>query len=162
MLITLTKKESKPHVLTCRRDDGTSTWFQASQANADFFAAHDLSHYAIETVLEYRSAFYGMVASGRDLNDFGSQGGLPDTRTYSKEALWAENMANLMLLCLRENKSYEEFRSILQLNYVSNPEDAPPVSEEQYLAIQEKLRDLLARWKALPINESMTLEFGWA
>ena len=159
MQIVLTKKADKPHVLTCRRDDGSETWFQASHANADFFAAHDLSHYALESELGYRSAFYGMVASGRDLNDFGSQGGAPDTRSYSQEALWAENMANLMLLCLREGNSYEEFQSMLNINYESNPEGTPPVSEKQYRAIQEKLRDLLKKWKALPANESLTLEF---
>lgn len=146
-------------MLRCRRDDGSETWFQASHANSDFFAAHDLSHYAIETVLQYESAFYGMVASGRDLNDFGSQSGVPDARAYSAEAMWAENLANMMLLCLREEKSYEEFLQFLEMTYSAKPEPAPEVSEEQYRAIQNKLKSLLGQWEILHVGESLELPF---
>ena len=159
MIVTLTKNEGKPHVLRCLRDDGSVTWFQASASNADFFAAHDLSHYAIETVLGYRTAFYGMVAAGRDLNDFGSQEGAPDPRKYSDEAMYAEEMANLVVLALREGYDFEAFWEMLVMAHDDLIRPMPSVSQEQFEAIQAKLRELLDAWRVLDVGGSLTLEF---
>ena len=50
MVIRLTKgKGEKPGTLTCVRDDGTTTW----QKSSEYFARHDLMHYAVETTLGY-------------------------------------------------------------------------------------------------------------
>lgn len=159
MVVTLTKLEVKPHVLRCVRDDGSATWFQASASNAEFFAAHDLSHFAIETVLGYRTAFYGLVAAGRDLDDFGSQGGVADTRKYSDEAIHAEEAANLMLLAVREDYDFDGFWEILTMAHDSAVSPLPSVSREQFDAIKAKLSELLEAWRALAIGESLSLEF---
>ena len=66
MTIAFSKKENKQHTLTCTRTDGSQTWMQVS----DFFVAHDLMHYATETVLQYKDAFYGMLNRGINITDF--------------------------------------------------------------------------------------------
>lgn len=66
MLIRLTKNTDNPHFLKYIRDKGTETWTHA----ADFFIQHDLSHFALEIILQYRTAFNGMVNAGMDLSDF--------------------------------------------------------------------------------------------
>jgi hypothetical protein len=38
----------------------------------EFFPLHDLTHYAVESVLAHRRGFYGLVADGWDLTDFGT------------------------------------------------------------------------------------------
>ncbi|MCY7378962.1 MAG: hypothetical protein LH467_06420 [Gemmatimonadaceae bacterium] len=54
-----------------RRRDGTSTWEKRSHPTAEFFSAHDLTHFAVESELGFRDAFYGLVARGCQLRDFG-------------------------------------------------------------------------------------------
>jgi hypothetical protein len=54
------------------RADGTATWERKEEPNAWFFVAHDLTHFAVETILGYRRGFYGLVAEGWALSDFGT------------------------------------------------------------------------------------------
>ncbi len=159
MIVTLTKNDGKPHVLRCVRDDGSVTWFQASATNADFFAAHDLSHFAIETVLGYRTAFYGLVAAGRDLDDFGSRAGVGDSRGYSDEALDAEEMANLMVVAVWEDYDFDAFLQVLSMAHDDTVRPIPSVSGEQFVAIQGKLRELLDAWRVLDVGGSLSLQF---
>src|SRR5438477_11723545 len=58
--------------LSCTRADGTTTWQRQEGGQAAFFPRHDLTHYAVETVLAHRNGFYGLVAAGWALSDFGS------------------------------------------------------------------------------------------
>src|SRR5205823_4660298 len=58
--------------LSCTRSDGTVTWQRQQGAQARFFPRHDLTHFAVETVLGHRRGFYGLVAEGWDLDDFGT------------------------------------------------------------------------------------------
>jgi len=72
MIIRLSKgKNDKSGTLTCLRDDGSSTW----QKSSDYFAYHDLIHYAVETTLGFRDAFLGLVAKGKGLDEFGTRNG---------------------------------------------------------------------------------------
>lgn len=71
MLIRFTKakRADKPDVLTCVRDDGSTTWMHERPG----FVLHDLAHYAAEITFGYRLGFFGLVASGWELSnsDFG-------------------------------------------------------------------------------------------
>ena len=62
LAVRLTRKRDGAVVLELRRADGTTTWQKRTGPTAEFFAVHDLTHYAVETVLGYRRAFYGLVA----------------------------------------------------------------------------------------------------
>ena len=56
--------------ITCTRADGSVTWQRQPGQLGLVFPPHDLTHLAVETVLGYRGAFYGLVADGWDINDF--------------------------------------------------------------------------------------------
>src|SRR5215212_10875200 len=93
MIIRLAKgKNGKPPTLTCVRDDGSSTW----QRSTDYFAHHDLIHYAVETTLGYQEAFLGLVAAGKDLDAFGTRNGVKDV--YTLQEGWAEALVGLLQL----------------------------------------------------------------
>ena len=68
MLIRFTRGK-KGDVLTCVREDGTTTWMRERPG----FVAHDLAHYAVETEFGYDTGFFGLVAHGWELGtaDFG-------------------------------------------------------------------------------------------
>src|SRR5688572_25655537 len=70
LLIQIKKKNDGSAALTCRRADGSVTWQRQDGQQGHFFPLHDLTHYAVETVLGYTRGFFGLVADGWDLADF--------------------------------------------------------------------------------------------
>ena len=79
MKIEILKEPHGAGVLHCTRTDGTLTW-QRRAKHAEHFALHDLTHYAVETVLGYGRGFFGLIAEGWELDDTtgkGQRGGLP-------------------------------------------------------------------------------------
>ena len=89
----ITKNIGKPHVICYMRDDGSKTWMHAD----NFFVRHDLSHYAIEKILGYTTAFMGMLNNGMDIKDFENREKRKKI-TMTKEAMNSEQMANLFLM----------------------------------------------------------------
>ncbi|HTI64674.1 MAG TPA: hypothetical protein VL524_14195 [Gemmatimonadaceae bacterium] len=77
LLIRIQKKSDGSAALTAVRADGTTTWQRQAGQLGRFFPLHDLTHYAVETTLGFRRAFFGLLAEGWDLSDFG--------RTSSKD-----------------------------------------------------------------------------
>ena len=80
LLIRIKKNRDATAALSCTRADGTTTWQKQHARLAEFFPKHDLTHYAVETVLGFRRGFYGLVAEGWDISDFGTpwpRGSLP-------------------------------------------------------------------------------------
>src|SRR5256886_13477123 len=71
IVIRIKKNKDGRISLSCTRADGTTTWQRQEGGQARFFPLHDLTHYAVETVLGHRRGFYGLVAAGWDLTDFG-------------------------------------------------------------------------------------------
>lgn len=135
MQIIFQKHAGKHPSMRCVREDGTDTYL-SSPTNGAFFVVHDLLHYSVETVLGANDAFFGMVAAGRDLNDFGTREGQKDVmpaRAYE----------------------VEEIVGIIQTER-RRPES---LSHEQFDAILTMWEGLLSRWRALPDDGTMTLVF---
>ena len=72
LTIRIKKNADGSAAISCRREDGSVTWQRQQGAQGRFFPLHDLTHYAVETVLNHRRGFYGLVADGWDLSDFGA------------------------------------------------------------------------------------------
>src|SRR5262245_5618971 len=72
LIIRLKKNRDGTAVLSCTRPDGSVTWQKQEGRQASFFPRHDLTHYAVETVLGHRRGFYGLLAEGWDFSDFGT------------------------------------------------------------------------------------------
>src|ERR1051325_8090044 len=72
LIIRIKKNRDGTAALSCTRADGSTTWQKQNGAHARCFPRHDLTHYAVETVLGFRRGFYGLVAEGWDMSDFGS------------------------------------------------------------------------------------------
>jgi hypothetical protein len=161
MQVLFTKHTSKPPTLTCIRDDGTTTWFQ-SKNHGDFFAIHDLTHYAIETILQYDQAFFGLVAHGRNLDDFaGTVHGEKETRAYPSEALYAEIMAGLLTVAENTNNklNYGDFITSLKESCVKHSTPVPKITEVQIQAIRSRVHELTQRWHSTPEGDTLHLTF---
>jgi hypothetical protein len=159
--IKITKRKDGSVISRFERADGTATWQRKEGAQAFFFAVHDLTHYAVETVLGYKRGFYGLVAEGWNLEDFGSpwpRGPLP------ADAEPAELIAG-MLDMERANFavwSAEEFNQQTALYYAEHKLSNPPVlSESQLHQIREAARELRVRWTSITDGETLELSFAY-
>ena len=155
MLIRITKNTDKPHILKYIRDNGTETWIHAD----DFFIQHDLSHLALETILQYRTAFNGMVNSGMNLSDFENR----EKRAFiniTDEAWYAENMANLFLTEISQGV-FEDFNEVQQQTFQSFNLTYPVITLTDPIiqAIRTYLGLLLLQWKELASGNTLELTF---
>ncbi len=159
LTLRFTRKSDGAVVFELRRPDGTSTWQKRTGLTAEFFAVHDLTHYAVESELGFARAFYGLVAEGWDLGDFGTpwpRGPLPsdalpaelivgyfDSARASHEPLTAD-------ACNTSAARYCE---------ASGTASQVEVTEESLGRVRQRLAALVARWQALGPNETLELSF---
>ena len=126
--------------------------------NSPFFITHDICHYALESVLNLKKAFYGLVATGTDIKEFD----LPrDKRTIelTSEAIFAEQMVNL--LTIEYSQGYIE-HFMVTIQEACNKNDVPLVkelNEERLREIRALYRQLMGQWNLLPGEKTMTLIF---
>jgi hypothetical protein len=155
MEMRVTKNTYKPHIILYQRNDGSQTWMQAD----DFFVMHDLSHYALEKTLGYSTAFMGMLNGGIDIKEFEDRK-KRNKIIVSKEAAYAENMANLFLMEIMQG-NFEDFNAISKQAFETSWKNFPPphLSYEEINSVRTFLRQLLKQWKELPEGETMILTF---
>lgn len=159
MLIRFLKKRDGGNVLSCVRADGTSTW---QHQRDDFFAPHDLTHFAIETTLGLQDAFYGLLASGWDIADFGPpwpRGPLPP------DALWAEHLAGAFDVerAGGVQTDADELNAWLATAYQNiGVVLHRAVTEEELVQIRDTAQNLIARWRHTPRGEALELTFETA
>ena len=156
MNIQFTKKKDRKHTITCCRNDGTVTWMQVD----DFFIFHDLMHYAVETTLQYKNAFYGMLAAGTNITDFE----LPKEQrpfNITPEAFNAECIVNLALVEFSQGR-VEDFNKALKDSYEKSEftNEAPQFDHAAIEQVHASFAALVLQWNTLPFGESLNLPFS--
>ena len=154
--VTLKKFDDRPSVLSIQREDGSETW-QSYGNQSEFFPLHDLTHYAVESELGLTRAFFGMIANGRDANDFGPG----DAANMDTEAHFAEILVGL-IMSSDTTDTYLTNDEILSLvrDELARLGLAPIRIEPGQLSDIRSLRDsLVAFWRMLPPGQMMTLDF---
>jgi hypothetical protein len=160
LTIRIKKNTDGSAALSCTRADGSVTWQRQPGALGRFFPLHDLTHYAVETVLGYRKAFYGMVADGWDLTDFGApwpRGRIPDDA----------DPAELIVGFLDTERasaarwSAADFNDKAATYYRDHglPAAPPTLSEEDLAHIRQRRAELFAMWDAVPAGDALELRF---
>src|SRR2546428_1320949 len=150
LVIHLKKKTDGSAALSCQRADGLGTWHRQDGQQGRFFPRHDLTHYAVETVLGHPRGFYGLVAEGWNLVDFGKpwpKGPLPVEALASELIvgfLDRERAAGVEWSASDFNASAETFCAQRGLP------SAGVVTDDELRRIRDKRRELFAEWAALP------------
>jgi hypothetical protein len=149
------KNVDKPDVMTCIRDDGS--WTLAREGR--FMVGHDLLHYAVETTMGYQEAFFGPMASGRDIDSFGTRDGKKDT--YTAEAVWTEFLVGSFQWSAATvpSPTDEECLATLHETCAVQGVEPLPITLEQYQSIRARARELHAAFDRLAPGESLELEF---
>jgi len=158
LTIRIKKGKDGPHSLVCTRSDGSMTMQHQRQ---EFFPLHDLIHYAVESVLAYRRGFFGLVAEGWDLSDFGTpwpRGPLP------RDMDPAELIVGMLGLELttREAAPAEDVNARVAHWYTENAPDQPlpeRVDDGQLMRVRELIARLHGQWRRLGPGDGIELRF---
>ena len=156
LLIRIKKKKDGDAALSCVRADGSVTWQRQEGNHGRFFPLHDLTHYAVETVLGHRRGFFGMLADGWDIGDFGApwpKGPMPPDMDPSEMIvglLDAERYQGMRMAVaeLRDPSSGHAVRGAL-----ANIDDA------DLERVRARRAELFALWEALAPGDTLELPF---
>jgi hypothetical protein len=144
--IEIVKRTDGAGVLRCTRPDGSVSW-QKQPRHAAHFALHDLTHFAVETVLGCRRAFFGLVADGWDIEDTtgkGARGPLPE------EAAETERIVGLFDA---ERACGVKWSATDFLQYTGRM-----LTDDEICRIRELRAELFRRWAAVPVGGALKLE----
>ena len=160
LTIRIKKNADGSAALSCTRRDGSVTWQRQQGAQGRFFPLHDLTHYAVETVLRHERGFYGMVASGWDLSDFGApwpRGRIPADADPSE--LIVGFLDTERASGTRWNAA--DFNDKAALYYADHdPGTTPPTLTDDDLArVRQRRAQLFAEWDAVPPGGTLELTF---
>ena len=145
--------------LSCERADGTTTWQRQQGGQARFFPRHDLTHYAVETVLGHGNGFYGLVAAGWDLSDFGTpwpRGEIPKDANVTEIIVGffdRERASGQMGTAEEINDQLTEFA---EENGLPVP---APLSEEDLSRVRKRRGELFVQWDAVRPGDTLELAF---
>jgi hypothetical protein len=159
IVIRIKKDNDGRTTLSCMRADGTTTWQRQEGGQARFFPRHDLTHYAVETVLGHRQGFYGLVAAGWDLSDFGTpwpRGRLP------KDA----NLSEIIVGFFDRERASGDRSAAADLNdELANfaGENGLPlpdaISDDDLARIRRRRAELFTLWDAVTPGDALELPF---
>lgn len=138
--------------MTCIRQDGTSTWRRLHP----FFAEHDITHLAVEQVLGLRNAFFGLVASGWDLDRFEQRGA---SKALPADALYAEHVVGL----LDRERGAGTLWSIDEINdalIAALGPGARRIDETELAAIRTRRGAMFASWAATSAGKTLELTYS--
>jgi hypothetical protein len=159
--LRLTKRAGEEYILTCVRPDGTVARQHYRGATARFFPRHDLAHYAVETELALARGFYGMVASGWSLGDFGApwpRGPMPEDMDPVEQIVGLLDRETGRQAPFRA----DDFKSMLAKYAAEHPlaRRVPELTNARLDKIRAQIEELYARWRALPVDATMELAFA--
>lgn len=155
MLVQLKNGRDGRPTLVCVRPDGSRTWSKIHPG----FPLHDLTHYAVESVLGFAQAFFGLIASGWSIEAFAERGA---PARMPEEALWAEHVVGIFDLerGMSRSLSVEEFNEALEQSFVGKPtRPFRPLTHVELAAIRSLRSALAARWWAVAPGKTLELHF---
>jgi hypothetical protein len=155
MKIQLKKGRDGPSTLVCIRADGSRTWSKVHP----FFPVHDLTHFSVESVLGFTEGFFGLVASGWDIDTFSQPGA---TKRMGAEAVLAEAIVGVFDLERAGRGVFDEAEFNAALAESLSALGLPPfrfITGNDLWRIRTLRGDLVSRWWSVPEGKSIEVEF---
>jgi hypothetical protein len=135
------------------------TWQKQQGNHAAFFPFHDLTHYAVETELNFSRGFYGLIAAGWEIDETTgktARGPLPDEAIeveYLVSALSAERAGAAVSTAEEFNQLARTFAGAKGL---SQPQS---LTEADLARVRSRMDKLHLRWRALTPGDTLELAF---
>ena len=154
MQIRFTKGKNKSDTLHCIRDDGSETWARLKQG---FGPLHDLAHYAVETVLGFDQAFFGLLAQGRAIEEFAET---EDRSWVGEQGLVAETIVMTLQYEAAGVAATEAFLEMVEESCQGLGLAMPTtLTPEAVTAMRERYGTLRLQWAATPPGGRLDLVF---
>jgi hypothetical protein len=156
MKVIIKKKSGAKHKITYIREGLEDFWIEAD----DFLVIHDLCHYAIENTLQYKNAFWGLVATGINPGVFENKE-TRDALQLSNEAWYAEHLANLLLIEIIQGK-FNDMNQVLNESITRFNPTIPGIhySDKEMVEIRNVVEKMFNSWKVLETGERLIFEFN--
>jgi hypothetical protein len=154
LTIQITKRADGAGVLRCTRADGSVTWQKQADRHAAFFALHDLTHFAVESVLGFRQGFYGLLAAGWDIEDTGGKGA---RGRLPPEAVEVERIVGLF----DTERGSGVFLTAEDYDLFATP-GMRRLSDEEIVRVRTRRGELFSQWAAVAPGEAMELKFPYS
>ena len=155
MVIQIKNCRDGPATIACVRADGTRTWSKEHP----FFPVHDLTHCAVESVLGFDQAFFGLIAAGWSIDDFEKPGA---GRRMPFQAMVAEHVVGVFdrERALPQPLTAAEFNETVVASMPAGDRQAfQQLSEAQLARVRALRNSLEARWYASPVGETLEVRF---
>jgi hypothetical protein len=155
--VHFTKRSDGTVILRCTRRDGSATW-QRHDKHGAFFSYHDLSHFAVETTLGYRSGFYGLLADGWDIADTGGKGA---RGKLSADSILVEHVVGLFD---RERSGgarplgAADFNRCIDEMVGADP-NRRALTDAQLTDVRKRIEELHSQWAGIPPGGTLELAF---
>ena len=154
---SLTKHSDGGCVLRCTRADGSVIWQRHHGRQAAFFPLHDLTHFAIETELGFRRAFYGLIAEGWDFDDTmgkGARGSLPPEALTVEHLVSAFDLERAGSVTWTTDELNEQARTFAGDRGLPLPRT---LTEDELTRLRSRLGQLLNAWAVLEPGGTLEL-----
>jgi hypothetical protein len=147
--------KDKKDVLSVVREDGSQSW----QHQQPGIPVHDLTHFAVESTLGLKNAFYGLLAQGWDISRLVDK----DVRSILPvEGLWTEFVVGLVQTERLSNEPFSagEFNEMLEREKGNHSlKFDRQVTGNELGKIRETFATLFFQWRSLQPGEEITLHF---
>jgi hypothetical protein len=159
LLIRLTKHADGESVLQCTRANGSTIWQRHHGRQAAFFPLHDLTHFAIESEVGFRRAFYGLLADGWDFEDTtgkGARGALPPEALAVEHLVGAFDLERAGSVVWTAVELNEQATTFAAERGLPSPRS---LTGDELMRVRSRIGELLGRWAALRAGATLELSF---
>ena len=155
MKIIIKKKAGNKHTISYIREGFEDYWIEAD----DFLVLHDLCHYAIETTLQYKNAFWGLIKKGINPGVFENKE-TRDALALTNETWYAEHLANLLLIEFTQGK-FEDINAMLEQSLRQQNSRIPTIQFSNIVVeeIRALLHTLIENWRLVEVGDYLSLDF---
>lgn len=155
MKIIIKKKSDNKHTISYIREGFEDYWIEAD----NFLVIHDLCHFAIESTLQYKHAFWGLVSNGINPCVFENKE-TRDALNLKNEAWYAEHLANLLLLEFKQGE-FDDINVMLEKSLQQHKPTIPIINfpKSKLDTIKAVLDSLITNWQLVAEGDYLKLDF---
>lgn len=139
------------------RADGSTAWQTQRGAHAAFFSFHDLTHYAVESVLQMDDAFFGLLAMGWSIEETegkSPRGPLPLNAVFIEAVVGALDVERAS----GTRWTADEFNDSLATHMTAAGRTPPRrLTDDDLARIRKRRAELFRQWDSLGAGESLRL-----
>jgi hypothetical protein len=151
MRIVFRKITDERHVLEISRREGS---WETVECETRSYLTHDLLHYAVEAEAGVEAGFWGRLAGGATLAEMNDR-----TRPMDGDMQAIEQVVGAISASVKGRSATEVVAGMRKVASALGSTLPAWLTETFVVAVQDRMRQLLGRWKATP--RGSTLDLDW-